>query len=133
MPPNQIWLDPSTGLGQWLFLPILASVQQGFRATQIAKPWVFEVARRLTLGNSQSDTRQAGSDALAPATADTTLLLRAVVTHEEAPASSAGLMHVAAVSSAVTGGVVTTYEDELLDSAEGQTGRVAQLLRWLLR
>ena len=30
LPPNQIWLDPSTSLGQGLFLPILASVQQGF-------------------------------------------------------------------------------------------------------
>ena len=57
LPPDQIWLDPSTGLGQWLFLPILASVQQGFRATQTTKPWVFEVARRLTLGNSQSDSK----------------------------------------------------------------------------
>jgi len=56
LPPNQIWLDPSTGLGKWLFLPILASVQQGFQATQTAKSCVFEVARRLTLGNSQSDT-----------------------------------------------------------------------------
>ena len=28
-------------------------------------------------------------------------------------------MHVAAVSSVVTGGAVTTYEDELLDSVEG--------------
>ena len=74
------------------------------------------------LGNSQSDTRQAGLDALAPATADTTLLLRAVLAHEEAPASSAGLVHVAADSSAVTGGVVTTYGDELLDSAEGPNG-----------
>ena len=122
LPLNQIWLDPITGLGQWLFLPILASVQQGFRATQTTKPWVFEVARRLTLGNFQSDARQAGSDALALATADTTLLLRAVVEHEEAPASSAGLVHVAAVSSVVTGGAVTTYEDELLDSAEGPNG-----------
>ena len=119
LPPNQIWLDPSTGLGQWLFLPILASVQQGFRAMQTTKPWIFEVARRLTLGNSQSDTRQAGLDALAPATADTTLLLRAVVAHEESPASSAGLVHVAAISSAATGGAVTTYGDVLQNSVEG--------------
>ena len=31
-------------------------------------------------------------------------------------------MHDAAVSSAVTGGAVTTYEDELPDSAEGPNG-----------
>ena len=61
-------------------------------------------------------------DALAPATADTTLLLRVVVAHEEAPASPAGLVHVAAVSSAVTGGVVTTYGDGPLDSVEGPNG-----------
>jgi len=57
LPLNQIWLDPITGLGQWLFLPILASVQQGFRTMQTTKPWIFEVARRLTLGNSQSDSK----------------------------------------------------------------------------
>jgi len=61
-------------------------------------------------------------DALAPATADTTLLLRVVVAHEKSPASSAGLVHVAADLSAVTGGVVTTYGDELLDSVEGPNG-----------
>jgi len=125
-PPNQIWLDSSTGLGQWLFLPIVVSVQQGFRALQTTKIYVFDngikVVRRLTLGNSQSDTRQAGLDALAPATADTTLLLRAVVAHEEVPASSAGLENVAADPSVVAGGVVIIYRDETLDSAEGPKG-----------
>jgi len=122
LPPNQIWLDPSTSLGQGLFLPILASVQQGFRATQTTKCCVLDVVRRLTLGNSQSDTRQACLDALAPAMTDTTLLLRAVGAHEEVPASSAGLEHVAANLSVVAGGVVIIYLDETLDSAEGPEG-----------
>jgi len=126
LPPNQIWLDPSTGLGQWLFLLIVVSVQQGFRATQTAKSCVcnngIKVVRRPTLGNSQSDTRQAGLDALAPATADTTLLLRAVVAHEEVPASSAGLENVVADPSVVVGGVVIIYGDETLDSAKGPKG-----------
>ena len=61
-------------------------------------------------------------DALAPATADTTLLLRVVVVYEEVLASSAGLENVAAHPSTVADGVVTTYRDELLDSAEGPKG-----------
>ena len=61
-------------------------------------------------------------DALAPATADTTLLLRAVVAFEEALASFAGRVQVEIDSSAATGGVVTTYGDEPLDPAEGPNG-----------
>jgi len=55
LPPNQIRLNPITGLGQWHFVPILDSEQQGFRAPQAAKKNIFDHGikgvRRLMLCN----------------------------------------------------------------------------------